>query len=443
MIQTPFHRKNLALRFTQTQSNSRFGLLAKRLQESPSGATIVYVTLQKTAEELAEKIEQLGIPAKSYHAGMPDEERQAVQDWFMKTDNSIVVATIAFGMGIDKSDIRYIYHWNISKGLESYAQEIGRAGREGLSSICETFVVPDDRTTLENFAYGDTPTLKAVSGLVDFVSHHPQEFFLSYYELANEFDIRDLVVRTLLTYLELDGFLTSTGPRYDRYEFKPQVSSATILKHLDDERRAFASEVLSLTVKKKTWFELPIPIVCERLRCDRKRLVAMFEYFSDQGWMELKVTGLVHGYRKLNPLDNVPQISRSLFNRLAQLEQQEIRRIDQLFSLACSQSCQAASLAQHFGQMMNENCGQCSVCDGSSIDQLPVRSQAKIGSSAVTQMKAVIAEHPTAFSEPRSQARFLCGLSSPRLVRHRLTKHPLYGCCADVPFATVLKAVGG
>ena len=84
----------------------------------------------------------------------------------MASGDGVVVATIAFGMGIDKADIRYVYHLNLPKTLENYAQEVGRAGRDGLPSVCEVFACAGDVVTLENFTYGDTPTPEAVSALL-------------------------------------------------------------------------------------------------------------------------------------------------------------------------------------------------------------------------------------------------------------------------------------
>ena len=84
----------------------------------------------------------------------------------MASDKGIVVATIAFGMGIDKASVRYVYHYNLPKSLESYSQEIGRAGRDGMKSTVEMLACPDDVPTLENFAYGDTPTETALRSLV-------------------------------------------------------------------------------------------------------------------------------------------------------------------------------------------------------------------------------------------------------------------------------------
>src|SRR5690606_10327164 len=117
-VRTGFYRPNLTLSFQPVQEATRDQTLLAALRSRPLGPTIVYVTLQKTAESVAERLAAEGLPARAYHAGMKDEERAAVQDWFMQHGEAIVVATIAFGMGIDKANIRYVYHYNMPKSLE-------------------------------------------------------------------------------------------------------------------------------------------------------------------------------------------------------------------------------------------------------------------------------------------------------------------------------------
>jgi ATP-dependent DNA helicase RecQ len=181
-IRTGFYRPNLTVLTTPVEADQRDELLLSRLRELPRGPTIVYVTLQRTAEQVAERISAAGMTARPYHAGLEDEVRAAAQDWFLSSSDGIVVATIAFGMGIDKSNIRYVYHYNLPKSLENFSQEIGRSGRDGAPAICETLACMNDVGALENFAYGDTPTLEAVTRLVADVFQRGPQFDVSYYE---------------------------------------------------------------------------------------------------------------------------------------------------------------------------------------------------------------------------------------------------------------------
>ncbi|HEX7525704.1 MAG TPA: ATP-dependent DNA helicase RecQ, partial [Gaiellaceae bacterium] len=226
-VVTGFYRPNLTLLTTPVNAAGRDQALIDRLRERPPGSTIVYVTLQRTALRVASLLAAGGLPARPYHAGMTAEDRVDVQEWWSGSDHNVVVATIAFGMGIDKSDVRYVYHLNLPKGLESYSQEIGRAGRDDAPSICELFACADDVATLENFAYGDTPTRDALAGLLAEVFAHEdgEQFAVAEHDLAGRHDVRPLVLKTVLTYLELDGFLQQGTPFYAGYSLRPTSGS--------------------------------------------------------------------------------------------------------------------------------------------------------------------------------------------------------------------------
>ncbi len=237
-VVTGFYRPNLTLLTTPARASEREQLLIDRLRERPPGTTIVYVTLQRTAVRVAALLAAAGLPARPYHAGMSTEDRVDVQEWWSASGSSIVVATIAFGMGIDKADVRYVYHLNLPKGLESYSQEIGRAGRDGVAGVCELYACADDIPTLENFAFGDTPTPEAIAGLLDeiFANEVGAQFVVAESELSVRLDVRALVLKTILTYLELEGLLRQGTPFYAGYSFRPTSES------FDDVFAAFDSE---------------------------------------------------------------------------------------------------------------------------------------------------------------------------------------------------------
>ncbi len=440
-IRTPFFRPNLQLRSRILRSSDRIDSLVKAIKSRPRGATIVYVTLQKTAESIAETLAASDLPAKPYHAGMDDNVRAQTQQWFNQSDNGIVVATIAFGMGIDKPDIRYVYHFNPPASLEAYAQEIGRAGRDGNDATCELMLVPDDRVVLENFAYGDTPTRHSVGKLIDFVAAQGELFHVSHYQLSAETDIRILVARTLMTYLELDGYISAKSPRYDTYKVKPLVASATILSHFNGERREFISGMLSCLTKGRTWFLLNMAVAGKRLNCERDRLVKAVEYLVEKNWLEVEVSDLVHGYQKTRAIVDAKVLADSLYERLEKREKDEVSRLDGVFELAKATDCMAARLSKHFGEAIKKPCGRCSFCIGEGTLTMPAVAAKSIGTSAGSAVAALAKKYPDQLSQPRDRARFLCGLSSPGFTRSRLSRDASFGVCDSVPYQVVLQAM--
>ncbi|RNL60148.1 DNA helicase RecQ [Zhongshania marina] len=127
-----FDRPNIRYRISENQGNAREQLLRFILNEHEGEAGIVYCLSRKRVDEIAQWLSSKGMTALPYHAGLGNEVRQQHQERFLREDGVIIVATIAFGMGIDKPDVRFVAHLNLPKSIEAYYQETGRAGRDGL-----------------------------------------------------------------------------------------------------------------------------------------------------------------------------------------------------------------------------------------------------------------------------------------------------------------------
>lgn len=166
VFRTPTYRDNLKLqaRSFETKDES-FPELLSFLRAHP-GPTIIYVTLQKHAEGLAERLRKSKVRSRHYHAGMDKDVKSSCQDEFMSSKNMVICATIAFGMGIDKADIRNVIHYDFPSSLEGYSQEIGRAGRDGKQSYCMLFLCAEDFHLRESFARGDLPSKKSVRSII-------------------------------------------------------------------------------------------------------------------------------------------------------------------------------------------------------------------------------------------------------------------------------------
>ncbi|MBE0644961.1 MAG: RecQ family ATP-dependent DNA helicase [Bacteroidetes bacterium] len=216
-----FNRENLTFR-VMLGANKRDEVL--RIAEGDD-CGIVYAGTRNTVEELAIMLRSHGMPAEAYHAGLQKDERKDVQQRFMESRTRVIVATTAFGMGIDKSDVRFVVHHDMPSTLEQYYQEAGRAGRDGAESVCTLLYHPKDRGLPEFFirnTYPDRMLIQKVyAQLHHFAGNQLGQMFeglvaLTASSLASMIgNVSETAVRGALDVLERDGYIRRINESYN------------------------------------------------------------------------------------------------------------------------------------------------------------------------------------------------------------------------------------
>ncbi|TAE77960.1 MAG: RecQ family ATP-dependent DNA helicase [Verrucomicrobia bacterium] len=436
-IRLSFHRPNLDLKVSPLAAAERKPHLLARLRES-EGAAVVYVTLQHTAEEVATYLQKHGIAARAYHAGLPDEFRASAQEDFMAGRTRVIVATIAFGMGIDKSDIRAVYHYNLPKSLENYTQETGRAGRDGALSSCELLACGDDLVTLENFIHGDTPSPTATRHFVDHVLRLGRDFDISPYELSTVNDIRPLVISTLLTYLELEGVIEATRMFWATYQVKLLRDFERVLAGYDARRKAFLRKIFAAAKDGWSWKNFSIADVAAQTGEDPTKIVTALTWLEEAGDVVLKKSGIRQGYRIRKDPGDLRELAERLDVQFRRRESADLERLAEVVELAGQKRCLTGFVTAHFGEKLAAPCGHCDRCRGVAPSPLPRTRQPDPSQDELRAIRALRDEGHAALKTPRQLARFLCGIGSPAVTRARLSRHDAFGLLERLPFAAVL-----
>jgi len=442
IFSTGFYRKNLVLRVVPALDEHKQKILVKTLSEPPAGPAIVYVTLQKTAEKVAGMLVSDGFDARPYHAGLKPAEREEIQNLFMTGKAGIIVATIAFGMGIDKRDIRKVIHYDLPKSIENYSQEIGRSGRDGEVSVCTVIGNRNGVPVLENFAYGDRPEVSGIHKVLATVKQCPgREMKVRLYELSGESDIRILPLKTLLVYLEIKGIIKPKYTYFENYPFKFVRPPEEIVANFDGQRRQFVSTLFRFSQTAKVWTTPDIDAISAESQSKRERVLAALEYFDEKGWIELQPKSGVEVFEVLKPDLDVEETAGWLAGLFADKEANEVRRIHRMIRLFETAPCLAMELSGYFGENIDNRCGRCSSCRAEKPTRLPA---AQLPSLSTFDFNQIMKQFRDSVPPPHSVdliTRFFCGISTPKLVRSRVKKLSGFGMLGTYPYQKVAEWV--
>jgi ATP-dependent DNA helicase RecQ len=283
VFKASFNRPNLYYQVSPKTKQVDSDII-KFVKKNSGKSGIIYCLSRKRVEELAQTLQVNGINALPYHAGLDSKSRVSHQDYFLKDDCDIIVATIAFGMGIDKPDVRFVIHHDIPKSIESYYQETGRAGRDGGEGHCLAFYAYKDIEKLEKFMSGK-PLAEQEIGmalLADMVAYAEtsisrRKFILHYFgeEFDNEIG---------------DGGDMDDNMRYPKQQFEAKVELIQLLKVIIQTKEIYKSKELVKTLEGKK------NAVIQYHKTDSLEVFGSGSSKDSNFWMAIIRQALVTGY---------------------------------------------------------------------------------------------------------------------------------------------------
>ena len=334
-------------------------LLTKQLEQL-IGKGIVYAGTRRQTEEIAEHLKGEGYRADFYHGAREESERTRVQEAFFDDTAAgieIVVATNAFGMGIDKPDIRYVIHWTIAGSLEHYYQEAGRAGRDGKDSQCILFFCSGDRRLHEHFMEESAPNKLDLLNLLKLIEDSPSvgKFrMVKVQEMESESEIDESKIRVGISYLEKLGFL-------ERMSNIPSSISVNLIKDSNDGSRVLES------VRDQS--KIQVIDFCQEHNLQPNELIEELTDLQSDG--DLRYSGaedtmLIELYHGSKLFENISEDEIGG----KQYIQNKRRQLDQMIRYARTDSCRGKVVRQYFGESVDSDyrCNLCDICDPSLLN---------------------------------------------------------------------------
>lgn len=397
-------------------ATDREAALAEFLSQPEHTPAIIYTRTRKAAEELAGRLSASGHAALCYHAGQTPALREKLQDMFLSNQCRILVATIAFGMGIDKPDVRTVIHFNAPESPENYLQESGRAGRDGQPAASLVFLHGDDILEAENRIYAAEPDPEGVLACAGQMMAAGSRT-VNLRRLCVFCDVPEEVPWRILQQGMDEGILLQEGRGYEHYKAKPLFPLQIILSGRDGVETARLQWLASHP-------EQSVEEAADAWDCSWEEAFQQLEECKASG--EWNVMFRHYALRlRTRTRGMAEEVATRLSDTYARKRESDLFRLKETVRILTSTSCINAALETYLTERPCRPCGHCAACRG----MVP----AAIPRPAPPTPLPSPGDLPH-FERESQMKRFLMGYSTPRLRERMLHAHPLYGSVSGMPW---------
>jgi ATP-dependent DNA helicase RecQ len=364
-----FDRPNLSINVVHTLKERDKIIRIKALAAS-GGSGIIYSSTRKSVEQVASRLQTAGLSITAYHAGMDEAARSKAQDDFMSGRTQMIAATNAFGMGIDKADIRFVAHYHLPGSIEAYYQEIGRAGRDGRPSTCELLFNYADKRTQDFFIEGSYPPPELIAKVYEaLVGTHQKNIELSTKEIAARAGLRnEMAVQSALITLEKAGHIERGNAAENRSTIRlrvpPHVARETVGTRDTKARQVLFALLGGYDVNERADVDVDVNDLAESIGVDIGAARRTLSSLTSSGVINYQPARRTRGVLMLD--ERPAQQLRIRPNEIARRAALEQRKLREMISFCYTEGCYRSFILDYFGDPQHAaNCGTCGNCTAS------------------------------------------------------------------------------
>jgi ATP-dependent DNA helicase RecQ len=374
LIITGFGRPNLQFGVLKVAEVQKISIICQTIESLPNQIGIVYTGTRAKADELASQLTERGHKALVYHAGMDSSDRRWTQEEFMAGRADIVIATNAFGLGINKRDIRFVIHYDMPGTIEAYYQEAGRAGRDGQASVCLLLHSSKDRYLQEFFIKGDNPPPESIIEIYEKLNSLNTDTILITYAEINEMlssPIPDMAIGTSLKILEKEGLISRPKDKVANAFFKLTdnilQAKSQISPRAKVQQKALDNLFKQYKDKLYNGLDFNADNLSSILDVKKESLIRMMKELAEKGLAEYQPPFKGTQIKILKRIDS--QEINIDFRALRVKLKEAFSKLDELENYIYHSQCRQKFILEYFGQDDAKLCGVCDNCNQKNANQ--------------------------------------------------------------------------